>query len=143
MIWIGLLSSALAGKHAIVGSVVDRNGDPVPRAVVSVDVSAKKQESYSVSLMTDRQGAFRIEYLRADGADRRLKLARKADYAIEVFKPGFHPKDENVFFRKGETVVAPITLVEETIAVEDLPENLDPSANADAATSTGATFEWQ
>ncbi|MEO0602493.1 MAG: carboxypeptidase-like regulatory domain-containing protein [Myxococcota bacterium] len=138
-----LAASAFAGKHAIVGTVVDRNGDPVPRAVVSVTVTAKKQASYNVSLMTDRRGTYRVDYLRPDGAERRIKLQKRAEYEIEVFKPGFHLHDAGVYFRKGEMTVAPITLVEETIAVQDLPENLDPGANSDAATSTGATFEWQ
>ncbi|MEM6928469.1 MAG: hypothetical protein AAF602_16155, partial [Myxococcota bacterium] len=81
--------------------------------------------------------------LRPDGAERRIKLQKRAEYELEVFKPGFHLHDSGVYFRKGEMTVAPITLVEETIAVQDLPENLDPGANSDAATSTGATFEWQ
>ncbi len=138
-----LATTALAGKHALVGTVVDRNGDPVPRAVVSVSVTNKKKATYEVSLMTDRRGTFRIDYLRPEGSDRRTKLAKRAEYAIEVFKPGFHLHDTDIYFRKGEMTVAPITLVEETIAVQDLPENLDPAANSDAATSTGATFEWQ
>lgn len=138
-----LVTTALAGKHAIVGTVVDRNGDPVPRAVVSVNVTAKKAKTFTVALMTDRRGTFRVDYLRPEESERRLKLAKKSDYAIEVFKPGFHTHDANLFFRRGELVMSPITLVEETIAVQDLPENLDPGQNADAATSTGANFEWQ
>lgn len=137
------VASALAGKSAIVGTVVDRNGDPVPRAVVSVDVTTKKKSTFNVALMTDRRGTFRIDYLRPEGANREIKLPKKSDYAIEVFKPGYHPHDSQVFLRKGELVVGPITLVEETIAVQDLPENLDPGAHREAATSTGATFEWQ
>lgn len=136
-------ATALAGKHAIVGTVVDRNGDPVPRAVVSVNVTSKKQAAFEVSLMTDRRGEFRVDYLRPEGAERRVKLPKRADYDIEVFKPGFHLHDTDVYFRKGETLVPPITLVEETIAVQDLPENLDPATSSEAATSTGATFEWQ
>jgi len=139
--WI--VGCSLAGKSAIVGTVVDRNGDPVPRAVVSVDVTTRKDTTFNVALMTDRRGTFRIDYLRPEGASREIKLPRKADYGIEVFKPGYHPHDTDMFFRKGEVTVGPITLVEETIAVQDLPENLDPGAHREAATSTGATFEWQ
>ncbi|MEN0061550.1 MAG: carboxypeptidase-like regulatory domain-containing protein [Myxococcota bacterium] len=143
MTWLLFGTMAFAGKHAIVGTVVDRNGDPVPRAVISVNVTSKKQASFNVALMTDRRGTFRVDYLRPEESERRIKLAKRAEYDIEVFKPGFHLHDTSVYFRKGEVVVAPITLVEETIAIQDLPENLDPAANADAATSTGATFEWQ
>jgi len=141
--FVWLVASAMAGKSVIVGTVVDRNGDPVPRAVVAVDVTTKARQTLGVALMTDRSGKYRIEYLRVDGEERTMKLPKKSAYAIEVFKPGYHQRQADVYLRSGKLVVDPITLVEETIAVQDLPENLDPGTQSESAPSTGATFEWQ
>jgi hypothetical protein len=46
-------------------------------------------------------------------------------------------------YRKGALEVETVTMVEETIAVEDFPENLDPALYSRPAQSAGATYEGQ
>ncbi len=130
-----LPSTALAGKHAITGRVIDRNGEPVDRAIVSLDPG-------NVELVTDRDGRFIIDYVRA-GDGTRLKLMKKTDYTLEVFKPGFHTTSEAFYFKRGAHVLPTFTLKEETLAIQDDDADLDPELYQDATHSAGANYEGQ
>ncbi len=135
MVLTSLATPAFAGGHHIAGQVVDRNGDPVSRAVVSLAPG-------NVQLVTDREGYFLIDYLRDDGGER-TKLDKKLDYALEVFKPGFHTFATEFYFKKGQHQVEMVTMVEETIALQELPENLDPALYRLRTHAAGANYEGQ
>ena len=130
-----LPSTALAGRHFIAGQVVDRNGEPVDRAVVSLTPGR-------VELVTDREGRFLIDYLRDDDGER-IKLSKKTDYQLEVFKPGFHAETRSFFYKKGSMELKAFTMVEETIDIRDEGENLDPELFSEQTSNTGATYEGQ
>ena len=129
------LLPAHAGRHAISGQVMDRNGDPIDRAIVSL-------EPGNVELVTDREGRFLIDYLRKDNGDR-TRLEKKTDYTIEVFRPGYHTTSQDFFFKRGELDLATLTLREETISVPDSGENLDPEIYTDPTHASGANYEGQ
>lgn len=126
---------AMAGKNMILGKVVDRNGAPVDRAIVSLVPG-------NVQLVTDRDGAFTIDYLRDDEGER-IKLGKRTDYKLEVFKPGYHVQNYSFYYAKGTITLDRFTMVEETIDIEDSNENLDPELYDGATTSIGATYEGQ
>ncbi len=130
-----LAASAWGAKHSIAGRVVDRNGEPMSRAVVSLAPG-------NVELVTDRDGRFLVDYLR-DEAGERVKMQKKVEYALTVFKPGFHDFAVAVPYKRGPLEVEAVTMIEETIAVEDFPENLDPALYSRPAQSAGATYEGQ
>jgi len=111
-------TAAQAAPSLIGGLVVDRNGKPLARAIVSLAPG-------NVELVTDRDGKFAIDYLR-DATGERIKLSRKTDYTLSVFKPGFHTYTVKVEYRHGELQVDPVTMVEETIAVQEISQNIDP-----------------
>ncbi len=128
-------SSAFAGKNAIEGQVLDRNGEPVVRAVVTLKPG-------NVQLVTDAQGKFLIDYAR-DSSGARVRMPTKVDVELEVFKPGFHTHDLQFFYKRGAIEVEQITLKEDTIEVEDDAQNLDPGLFSDRSQSSGATYEGQ
>jgi len=135
---------AQAGTHSIATTVTDRNGAGLGRTIVSLapspdDVDAKP---YTVELVTDRQGNVLIDYLR-DTEGERTKLSKKTQYVIEVFKPGFHTFTTSFYYKKGEISLDPVVLVEETIEVEDIAENLDPATTPDSTHAAGANYEGQ
>lgn len=132
-LWVS--TPASAAKHLITGQVIDRNGEPVSRAVVSLSPG-------NVELVTDREGRYLIDYLRDDSGER-VRLERKVDYTLEVFKPGFHTFTSTFFFKKGELVVDTVTMVEETIDTQDFPENLDPALYSRPTQAAGANYEGQ
>lgn len=123
------------GKRIITGKVLDRNGQPVPRAIVSL-------EPGGVEMITDREGGFTIDYLR-DPEGRRIPLARRTDYQLEVLKPGFHSSSQEIYFRRGLMTVQPITLLEDTIEVGPSEGDLDPGAYRDRAHSDGSNYEGE
>jgi hypothetical protein len=133
----GLAAStpALAAKHYFEGKVVDRNGKPLDRAMVSVKPG-------DVQLVTDREGRFLIDYLRDDSGDR-VKLKKKTTYTVEVFKPGFHMKSVSLEYKRGAVILEPLTLVEETIEVRDDGKELDPALYRTETNSSGANYEGQ
>jgi hypothetical protein len=133
----GLATSgtAHAARHVIGGRVIDRNGEPLSRAVVSLAPG-------NVELVTDRDGRFLIDYLR-DERGERIKLGKKTEYKLEVFKPGFHTFSVPVSYKRGEVEVEAVTMIEVSINVQDFPENLDPSLYTSATQSSGATYEGQ
>ena len=128
-------SVAEAGKNSISGRVLDRNGQPVERAIITLAPG-------NVELITDADGTFWIDYLR-DSAGERVKLAKKANYALEVFKPGFHTASVQFYYKKGAFVVEDQVLKEDSIVVEDDGSTIDPGLFADPTQSSGATYEGQ
>lgn len=135
MAWWLAVSAAWAGRHAILGQVTDRNGAPLPGAIVSLAPGA-------VELVTDREGRFAIDYLRdADGA--RTRLAKRTDYTLEVFRPGYHVVRRSFSYKRGGLLVEGLTLTEEALTFEDPGDNLDPAIYADPTHSGGANYEGQ
>ena len=66
-------ASAEAGRNQIGGQILDRNGEPVNRAIVSLVPG-------NVQLMTDREGNFLIDYLRdEDGEGYLIHASSKAE----------------------------------------------------------------
>lgn len=129
------LAAGCAQHHLISGSVIDRNGAPLARAVVGLQPGG-------VELVTDDLGRFSIDYLRdADGERTRLK--HRTDYAITVFKTGYHDASTTFRFHRGELVLAPFTMTEDTIRVEAGQENLDPALYPDRAQNNGAAYEGE
>ena len=126
---------ASAAKPAITGMVVDRNGDPVGRAVISLDPGG-------VRIVTDADGKFLIDYLR-DDAGERVRLKKRVDYAVEVFKPGFHIIERTFFYERGVAAMEQVVLVEDTVAVTDDRARLDPTLYGSTGSSEGAAYEGQ
>lgn len=132
---LGALSSGCATHHAIVGRVVNRNGEPMDKVIISVKPG-------SVELITDSEGNFVVDYLR-DDAGNRVKLAKKSDYEIETFRTGYHTSKTTFYFKKGELLLDPITMAEDTIKVRDSQEDVDPAKYPDRAQSAGAAYEGE
>lgn len=130
-----LLLGACARHHVITGTVLDRNGKPVQRAVVSLKPG-------NVELITDENGAFSIDYLR-DDAGERTKLDKRANYELAVFKPGFHEATAAFYYKRGELLLEPVSMVEDTIRVEANTDNIDPSLYPDRAQNHGAAYEGE
>ncbi len=140
--WAALLTvvalapqTASAGRNLIGGQITDRNGQPIERALVSLAPG-------NVQLVTDGEGRFAIDYLR-DASGSRERLDKKTEYKLGVYKPGFHPYEVAVYYKKGAVQLEAITLAEDTVRIEELPVNLDPGAYADPTHSAGANYEGQ
>ena len=121
--------------HAIIGSVVDRNGEPMERVLVTLDPGG-------VEMITDSEGRFMIDYLRGEAGER-IRLSKKTDYGIEYFRTGFHIEQSKFYFKKGELFLEPITLAEDTIRVTVSDETLDPADLQQGTQSAGATYEGE
>lgn len=130
-----LASAADAGTNQLEGQILDRNGMPVNRAIVSLTPG-------NLQLMTDREGQFVIDYLRDDEGER-VRLKKRTEYTLEVFKPGFHTQALAISYRRGTLELPAVTLVEETIDVDDTAENIDPGLFQDPTHSAGAAYEGQ
>lgn len=130
-----LAPSALAGRHYIEGQVVSRNGEPLDRAVISL------QPGF-VELVTDREGRFLIDYLRREDGTR-TKMARKTLYTLEIYKPGFHVKSIQIDYRKGPLALDAAVLVEETIELREDDSPIGTELYSDRADSTGVSYEGQ
>lgn len=130
-----LLATGCAGRHQFGAQVLDRNGQPVERAVVALSPG-------HVKLVTGRDGWFLIDYLR-DDEGRRVRLARNTAYALSVVKPGYHPLHLDVEYRRGRVVMEPLVLVEDTIHLEDHGESLDPALYQRPTHAAGANYEGQ
>lgn len=139
---LGALAAALiAGparadsRHYITGVVTNGAGQPVARAIVSLSPG-------NVELVTDAEGRFTIDYLRDDTGER-TKLAKRTDYELEVYKPGFHPESRAFYYKKGAIQVDGIVVTQDAIAVDDDGQNIDPSLYSDGTQTDGATYEGQ
>lgn len=130
-----LLLNGCAAKHMITGTVVDRNGQPVPRAIVSLSPGG-------VELVTNREGGFLIDYLR-DPQGRRVPIERRTDYTIEVLKPGYHKTIQQFYFRRGSLSLEAMTLLEDTIEVGPSEGDLDPGSYRDRTHSDGSNYEGE
>ena len=126
---------ACATRSAISGAVVDRNGDPIERVIVSLDPG-------DVELLTDPDGAFRINYMR-DESGQRVRLERRRTYTVELFRLGYHVGQKNVEYRRGELVLEPFTLVEDTIRVQAPVHEVDPGTVEGRPEGAGATYEGE
>lgn len=131
---LGVLGGC-ARHHAIMGKVVDRNGEPIDRVIISVQPGG-------VEMVTDSEGGFMVDYLR-DEAGERVKLNKRSDYTIEAFRTGYHIAKADVYFKKGELIINPIILAEDTIRVDASDDNIDPALYPDRTQSTGATYEGE
>jgi hypothetical protein len=132
--------SASAAKHAIVGQIVDRNGAPVDKAIITLRPSLERP--LTAQLVTDREGRFLIDYLRNENGER-AKLARKVEYTLEVYKPGYHVNRSSFSYRKGEHVLDVLRLTEDTITIRDDEAELDPEQYEQQTHSSGANYEGQ
>ena len=130
-----LLVIACASHRAITGSVLDRNGDPIERAIVSVHPGG-------VEIVTDQNGRYVIDYLRtADG--NRTDLRKKTEYQLEAFLPGYHITRASLSYRRGKVEADPITLVPDTVRMSESDADLDPSLYPDRSQSAGSTYEGE
>ena len=127
--------AAHAGRHSIAGQVLDRNGEPVERAIITLAPG-------NVQLITDAEGRFLIDYL-PDQDGERIRLLKKVEYDLEIFKPGFHTEKQSFYYKRGSVALDTITLAEETIEVADDGQNLDPGLFTDRTHAAGATYEGQ
>lgn len=130
-----LLLFACATHHVISGQVVDRNGQPVERANVALAPG-------NVEIITDDNGHFAIDYLR-DAEGSRTKLSRRTDYTVEFFKVGFHPEKQAFYYKRGEFVLEPVTLTEDTVRVETATVDIDPAKFPDRQQAAGGSYEGE
>ena len=139
--WTWLLALSLAwapacaGKRLITGQVVDRNGQPMDRVIVSLDPGG-------VEMITDSAGAFTIDYLR-DEEGERVKLDKKTDYTLEVFRTGYHVERLDFYFKRGELILEPLTMKEDTIQLRPSQDVIDPELFPDRTHSAGSNFEGE
>ena len=137
----GLCLQAQAADHHISGLVIDRNGNPVGQAMITL-THQDEDEALDVQLVTDREGRFLVDYLRNNEGERE-KLDKKADYAVEVYKPGYHTQTVAFYYKKGIYQVQTVMLTEETVSVQDDDADLDPAEYDRPTQSSGATYEGQ
>jgi hypothetical protein len=122
-------------RNAIAGRVVDRNGKPLERAIVTLAPG-------SIQLVTDAEGRFLIDYIRDEDGVRR-KLKKKTEYKLEAFKPGYHLEARKFFYTRGPVEIDNLTLREDSLNVTDDGADLDSTLLGDPTQSTGATYEGQ
>ena len=130
-----LLLTGCANKRFISGQVLDRNGEPMDRVVVSLQPG-------DVELVTDSEGYFTIAYLRNESGER-VKLEKRQDYDIELFRPGYHISESRIYYKKGELFLDPLTLTEDTIEVRPSDVNIDPAQHPDRTHSAGSNYEGE
>lgn len=126
---------ALAKKPALIGSVVDRNGEAIARVNVKLTPG-------NVEIITDDSGRFTIDYLR-DEEGERVRLAKRTTYDFEFFKVGYHPESLTVEFKRGELFLEPVTLKEDTVRVKQSTDNIDPGLYPDRAQNAGGSYEGE
>ena len=124
-----------AHRRAISGEIINRNGEPVDRVIISLTPG-------DVEIITDSTGAFRIDYLR-DAHGNRVPLDARTEYHLEAFRPGFHVAEAGLYFRRGQVVMDPITLVEDTIRIQPSELSLDPADYPERTHSTGTSYEGE
>ncbi len=135
LVCLGLTLVGCGRHHAIYGNVLNRNGEPLERVVVSLAPG-------NVELVTDEYGRFTIDYLR-DETGARVKLQKRADYEVALFKPGFHNASTTFYFKRGELVLEVLSMTEYTIRVDAGEENIDPGEYPDRAQNNGAAYEGE
>lgn len=130
-----LLLGGCATKRQISGQIVDRNGEGLARVNVRL-------EPGNVEIITDDEGRFLLDYLR-DEEGNRVKLKKRTTYTVELFKVGFHEEKQELAYTRGELVVEPITLTEETVRVSNSSDDIDPARFTDRAQSSGGSYEGE
>lgn len=134
-----VLAAALLGSgcahHVIHGSVIDRNGEPLERVVVTLQPG-------NVQLVTNQDGTFSIDYLRDEDGER-VKLQRRTEYEVEAFRTGYHIAQTSFDYKRGELFLEPIALKEDTIRVDGSETDIDPDQYRDRSHSSGATYEGE
>jgi hypothetical protein len=123
------------GPHIINGAVLDRNGFPVERAIVSLSPG-------NVEIVTDGHGEFSIDYLRDDVGER-IRLDWRNDYEVEVFKAGYHVLRQTFYYKWGELLLDPIIISEDTIRVSGSDAAYDPAEHGDRTHSAGQSLEGE
>ncbi len=134
---LGLLApgTAWAAKHAIVGTLLDRNGDPVERVNVTLSPG-------NVEIITDETGKFLIDYLR-DEEGNRTRLQKRTEYTVTFFKVGFHEEKVTFLYKRGEHALEPVTLKQETIKVDPSADNIDPAGVTNRQQDAGGSYEGE
>ncbi len=130
-----LVAPGCASKRAIYGTVVDRNGEPMDRVIVSLDPGG-------VELITDSEGHFVIDYLRDDEGER-IKLDKKTEYTLEAFRTGYHVQRTDFYFKRGELILDPVTMKEDTIQLRASDDDIDPARFPDRTHSAGSNYEGE
>lgn len=126
---------ALAANRSIAGTVIDRNGEAVTRANVRIAPG-------NVETVTDDNGRFRFEYLRDDEGNR-TRLNRRTVYEVSIFKVGFHEEKVEVDYRRGELLIEPVSLSEDTIKLENSNADIDVTVLPDRTQSAGGSYEGE
>lgn len=134
---LALVATTLSacGPHLIKGQIIDRNGQPVARAIVGLQPG-------NVEIVTDGEGQFMVDYLR-DETGERVKLKKRRDYEIEIFKPGFHVLSQAIYYKRGELLMEPMVLKVDSIRVIGNDEIYDPSDHRDRTHSAGQSLEGE
>ena len=136
---LSVLAAALlttgCATHVIQGQIVNRNNEPLERAVISMAPG-------NVQLVTDQEGNFAIDYLR-DDAGERTKLGKRAEYELEIFQVGYHVARTSLYYKRGELILDPIVLKEDSIRIVGSDGDIDPGQYSDRTHSSGATYEGE
>jgi hypothetical protein len=137
ILYLAVASATLSacGPHLIAGKITDRNGEPVARAIVGLQPG-------NVEIVTDGEGAFMVDYLRNEAGER-VKLKKRTDYDIEIFKPGFHVLSQAFYYKRGELFMESYVLKEDSIRVIGNDEIYDPSEHRDRTHSSGQSLEGE
>jgi len=133
-----LVAAALAGcasRRSVSGAVVDRNGAPVPRAIVALAPG-------TAEVLTDDAGRYTFLYAR-DAAGERVPLRPRSAYTVAVVRPGFHLAEVEARYARGRVELPPITLIPETLRVDAGALGRGALGPAGAAGSAGATHEGE
>lgn len=132
---LSLPNVAWAAKHAISGTLLDRNGEPLERVNVTISPG-------NVEIITDETGKFLVDYLRdADG--NRTRLQKRTEYTVSFFKVGYHEEKVTFFYKRGELALEPVTLKEETIKVDPSSDNIDPAGVTNRQQNAGGSYEGE
>lgn len=127
---------ALGCAHnRLTGTVVDRNGAPVPGAIVGLAPG-------NVEVVTDAEGRWVVDYLRDDEGER-VRLGTRTDYEVEAFRVGYHVATTRVSYKRGDATVETITLVEDSIRIATPEDDIDPGREAGRPQATGAAYEGE
>ena len=131
-----MMLMACSTHHAVMGTVTDRNGEPVDRVIIKLDPG-------NVQLVTDQNGYYEIDYLRDDESGERTKFGKRTQYEVGAFKPGFHVQSVSVEYKRGELILEPIVLKEDSIRVVGTDEDIDPASLPQPTESDGASYQGE
>ena len=121
--------------NRITGTVVDRNGAPVPGVIVGLTPG-------NVEVLTDAEGNWAVDYLR-DDAGSRIRLGTRRDYDLEVFRLGYHAATTGFRYQRGSLDTGTLTLVEDGVRVATPDDDIDPGREAALPRAAGAAYEGE